>query len=426
MTGLSPFARARRLLASPAVPAFAIKGTNAATAFLAAVVLARLAGAEVVGNYALATGTATLVGMGAVAGLDLVLVRAVSGDLKVGMTGRARATFDRIVTAVWRNSLGLALLFMGLILAGVVAEPLGGERIVFLAAVPGIVAASFFRLGLGALRATGRPLAAQTVEAVPSLLLLPILVALWLAKSPPSATVTVLLFYGTWAMAAGTAFAVVRRDRRDWGLAEPVDLAPLQLAGLPLMAAGLLQAFSDWFVLAAVGREVGVAEAGAFRVVAQITVVSGMLVAVSEGWISARVAGDLRTGDIKAAWRRHRRATMTTTLLASPLLMATIFAPEWILGTFFGPEFVVAATALAIMSLGQLADVTMGPNGTMLTMSGNGKKVLVIAATSTAALIILAFTLMPRFGLEGAAGAYSGALLLRKVLMAIAARRAIR
>lgn len=426
MTDLSPIGRVRRLIASPAIPAFAVKGANAASAFLTAVLLARLVGAEVVGNYALATTTATLVGIGAVAGLDQVLVRAVAGDLRVGQSGRARATFDRIVAAVGRNSLGLGLLFLGLIVAGAVAEPLGGDRTVFLAAVPGVAAAAYFRLGLGALRAAGRPLWAQVVEALPSFLLLAALACLWLVQSPPTATLAVLLFYGTWMLAAVAAFATVRRDRRQWADPEPVDLRPLQLAGLPLLAAGLLQAFVEWFVLAAVGREVGVAEAGAFRVVVQITLLFGMLVAVAEGWIAANVASDIRAGDARAAWRRHRRASWTTTLAASPLLALTLLAPQWILGTFFGPEFTVAATALVIMSLGQLANVAFGPNGTMLTMNGNGNQVLAITTTTTIVLVVLAFVLMPRFGLEGAAAAYTGAIFLRKLLMAIAARRAIR
>ncbi len=426
MSDLTPIGRVWRLLSSPALSAFAVKGANAASAFLAAVLLARLSGAEVVGNYALATATATLVGIGAVAGLDQVLVRAVAGDLKVGLSGRARGTFDRVVGAVGRNSVGLVLLFLGLVLAGAVAEPLGGDRMAFLAAVPGVAAAAFFRLGLGAVRAAGRPLAAQAVEALPSLLLLLVLAGLWLARNPPTAPIAVLLFYGGWAVAALAAFTVVNHDRRAWAAAEPVDLRPLQIAGLPLMAAGMLQAFGDWFALAAVGREVGAAEAGAFRIVAQIMLLFGMLVAVSEGWIAARVASDLRVGDAAAAWRRHRRATMTTAAMASPVLAVTILAPGWILGTLFGPEFTVAATALVIMAFGQLANVSFGPNGTMLTMSGHGQRVLIITAATTAMLVILAFLLLPRFGLEGAAGAYTGALLLRKVLMAIAARRAIR
>ncbi len=426
MSDLSPFGRVRRLLASPALSAFAVKGGNAASAFFSAVLLARLAGAEVVGSYALATATATLVGIGAVGGLDQVLVRAVAGDLRVGLSGRARATFNRIVAAVARNSLVFGLLFLGLILAGLVAEPLGGERIAFLAAVPGVAAAAHFRLGLGALRAAGRPLSAQLVEALPSVLLLAILAGLWAARSPPTATLAVLLFYGTWMVAALAAFALVSRERRQWAAPVPVDLRPLQRAGLPLLAAGLLQAFVDWFALAAVGREVGAAEAGAFRVVVQITLLFGMLVAVAEGWIAANVASDIRIRDVRAAWRRHRRAAWTTTLLASPLLAATVLAPEWILGTFFGPEFTVAATALAIMSFGQLANVAFGPNGTMLTMNGNGTQVLLITTASTVMLVLLALVLIPRLGLEGAAAAYTGAIVLRKLLMAIAARRAIR
>lgn len=426
MTESSAIGRARRLLVSPAIAAFAIKGANAVSAFLTAVLLARLAGAEVVGHYALATATATLVGIGAVAGLDQVLVRSVASDLRLGLSGRARATFAAVVRAVGRNSLILALLFLGLVVAGAVAEPLGGERAAFLVAVPGVAAAAFFRLSLGAVRAAGRPLAAQAVEALPSLLLLLVLAILWVSRLPPSAMLAVLLFYGSWVVASMTAFAIVGRDRRQWAAPEPVDLRALQISGLPLLAAGLLQAFADWFALAAVGREVGVTEAGAFRVVMQITLVFGMLVAVSEGWIAARVASDIRTGNPGTAWRRHRRAALTTTLLASPMLAATILAPGWILGTFFGPEFAVAATALVIMSLGQLANVAFGPNGTMLTMSGNGDKVLIITVATTLMLVVFAFLLLPRFGLEGAAAAYTGALLLRKLLMAIAARRAIR
>ena len=86
----SPASKLRQLATNPALFAYGLKSANALTAFIATALLARLAGPEVVGNYSFAVVTATLLGIIAIHGLDVVMLREVAGDLRQGHSGTAR------------------------------------------------------------------------------------------------------------------------------------------------------------------------------------------------------------------------------------------------------------------------------------------------------------------------------------------------
>jgi hypothetical protein len=59
---------------------FMVKGVNAVAAFALVVLLARIAGAETVGQYALAFSTATLVGIVPLFGLDMMALKTTAVD----------------------------------------------------------------------------------------------------------------------------------------------------------------------------------------------------------------------------------------------------------------------------------------------------------------------------------------------------------
>jgi O-antigen/teichoic acid export membrane protein len=88
--------------------------------------------------------------------------------------------------------------------------------------------------------------------------------------------------------------------------------------------------------------------------------------------------------------------------LSLPLFVLTLGFPEWVLG-LFGPNFVGGATALRILALGQLINILAGPIGVVLLMTGNERQSLYVSVISLAMLAICCFTLIPAYGLNGAA-----------------------
>ncbi len=415
-------AGARKLL-SPALLAYAISGAAAVASFVATILLARSAGAALVGQYALAASTANLLATFAVLGLDRIVMREVAGDLRQGLGGLARGKLARIARVVLWVSLALALLYVPLLWFGPVAAMLSADQGAMLAVTIGILVWPLYRVSHHGLRGAGMPIAAQFFEALPTFLFTACVLLLVFSVGVGSAGQVTALFLAMQAIALAAGGYLLWQKARSWGPAISVEMPDLLRSGLPIMAIAFLQVFSEWLLLAQISATASAADVGAFRVAFQVLTVASLVVATGESYVAPKLAGDYRAGQIDLMWRRHRRATALMLLLAAPLLALAILAPGWLMRVAFGPEFVVAATPLAIMAIGQLFNVLRGPTGAMLLMTGNEGIALRLTLAGLALLLVLSFVLIPRYGLVGAAIAYSAPIILRCLLGYIIARK---
>jgi O-antigen/teichoic acid export membrane protein len=88
----------------------------------------------------------------------------------------------------------------------------------------------------------------------------------------------------------------------------------------------------------------------------------------------------------------------------------------------FGPEFVDGYPLLFILVLGLMARATVGPADRVLNMLGQQNVCALIYAGAFAINLVLNFTLIPLFGLVGAAWATSLALIVESILLFMVAR----
>ena len=418
-------ARLKRLVTSPALAAYGLKAANALTAFAATALLARMAGPAVVGNYSFAVVTATLLGIIALHGLDLVMLREAAGDLRQGNSGAARGVLRFATLSVALVVAVITVIFIGAATAGRLSALLETDQAAMIGAAIGIGSAAFFRLGLAGLRAAGRPVAGQFWEGANSFLFAGIIGALWLAARPVSALGAVLLFFGCQLASVAMVWIIVRRDARKWDAATPANGAKLRKSGLPIMAIQGTQMFQDWLLFALVAGAASAAAVGALRVAMQVVMVIAIVVTTGETFIAARVAGDLRAGRPDLVWRRHRRATLAMALAIGPLVLVCMVFPRELLGLAFGPAFVIAGPALAIMAAGQATKIATGPIGGLLTMSGHEKWLLRFTIVGLVLLVVLALWLVPIWGLEGAAVAQAVSVAFRNIASFVAAWRLI-
>lgn len=419
----------RNLLFSPVPWTFAVKGANAIGSFAVTILLARISGAEIVGQYALAIATATLVGLVPLRGLDLIGLRTISGDLREKRQGEARGTARFLVNSVFWTSLPVMLLFAAAVLLGPLAERLEADSRALLAAALGVLAVPVYRLALNLIRSLGKPVWGQFFEALPSVVLAIILLVMALGQIVPPLWLIVLLMFGGQLGATALALMMFRRSVQVWPARirpPPADIRAMKVAGLPLMGVTLLHQFSNWFLLAATTGFASAAETGAFRATMQIMMLVLVIFTTAETYVSPRIGGDLRTGKVKLAWRRHRRATALMLALSSPFLLLAALVPEWVMGTVFGAEFISAAPALRIMAIGQFLNVLTGPVGSLLVMAGHERVQFLLAAGSALAMVVLGVILIPLFGLEGAAAAYAGSLAIRNIGSYVLARMLVR
>jgi O-antigen/teichoic acid export membrane protein len=409
---------------SPALLAYGVTGAVAVASFASTLLLARIAGPVVIGQYALAVTTANLLVIFALQGLDRILIREVAGDLRTGDTGRARGVLRLTARRVLLVSATAALVWLLLILTTPLNGWLGGHPDAMRLVALFVAVTTIYRLAIAAVRAVGAPLAGQWVEAAPTLLL-PLAFLAWRTTALPltaaEATALVIAFN---ALALAAALLFLRPKVRGWAPAVLPGPA-LLLAGLPLMANMFLQLFSDWFILAQLSSSASPADAGAYRVTQQIITIFLTIMTTSEAYVGARIAGDFRIGRPDLAWGRHRRATFLMLALALPVLLVCLLAPAWLLATAFGPAFVPAATALAIMAAAQIVNIGRGPMGAMLTMAGHNRLQLNMTVAGLALGVTASFLLIPRFGLTGAAIAQVLPILTRSILGYAAGRRLI-
>jgi O-antigen/teichoic acid export membrane protein len=419
------FNKGRKLATSPALAAYGFKAANAIASFAVTAMLARMSGPAMLGNFSFAVLSASLLGTIAMQGLDVVLLREVAGDLRQGLTGAARGVIRFTVGSVAAVVAVITTLFIIAASFGQLSARLETDQAAMIGASIGVASVAFYRLGLAGLRGTGRPVAGQFWEGANSFLFFGVIGALWMAGAPVVALTAVLLFFACQLVSVLSIWAILRREFRGWAPPDRPDGKRLRAAGLPIMTIQGTQMLQDWLLFAIVAGSASAAAVGALRVAMQIILVLALVVTTGETYISAKVAGDLRTGRPDLVWQRHRRATKAMALMLGPIILVCIVFAEPLLGLAFGPAFTTAAPALAIMAAGQATKLVTGPIGAVLVMSGHEHWLLRLTIVSLVLLVGLAIWLVPILGLAGAAVAQAVSTAFRNVGAYIIASRVI-
>lgn len=393
------------------ISAMVLRLWGAFASFVLTVLVARVAGATVTGHYALAVSTVMLGALFAVAGLDQIMVRAIGGDLREGRTAEARAalraTLRRVLT------IGAAVAVLTALLAPWASWAGGLPKVIALSAVA-VLLAALLRILVAGLRAAGAVMLSQALDGpAHSTLLLSGVLALVAARIPFDALVLVVGYGLSLAAACLLAWTALRHQTRAWS-GEPLPAPGRWTDGWPLLVAGGGQVFIAWLLMVLVGAFLGPDGVGAFRVAVQVMTMIALSLTTIEGLVSPQFAGDFRVGDTRAAWRRHREATLLMAVSAAIPIALCLFWPRFILG-LFGPEFLVAAVPLQIMAVGQLINIATGPIGGLMVMSGRERFSLIFSLCGIVIAVVLSLLLMPLHGMVGAAVATAAATTFRNV-----------
>jgi O-antigen/teichoic acid export membrane protein len=91
--------------------------------------------------------------------------------------------------------------------------------------------------------------------------------------------------------------------------------------------------------------------------------------------------------------------------------------------SLFGPAFVSGYPLMAILFAGIMAKALVGPAEAFLTMAGQQKLCVALYAVALVCNLALNVTMIPMFGLAGAAIATAGAMFVEAILLHVAVRR---
>lgn len=133
------------------------------------------------------------------------------------------------------------------------------------------------------------------------------------------------------------------------------------------------------------------------------------LVAEGDHESLARFAGDMARWSFWSAL-----AVGAVILLVGDLLLS-----------LFGPNFKAGYPLMAVLFMGYLAKASVGPGEVLLTMAGRQRICAVLYAFTIVANIALNALLTPLYGLNGAAAAIAGTMMVEALLLHLVVRRTL-
>ncbi|MCR4288475.1 MAG: polysaccharide biosynthesis C-terminal domain-containing protein, partial [Deltaproteobacteria bacterium] len=107
-------------------------------------------------------------------------------------------------------------------------------------------------------------------------------------------------------------------------------------------------------------------------------------------------------GDMEALGSIARHSAKLMAIFASPVLLLFLIFPGWVMA-IFGSQYADHGLILAVLAIGQFINVATGSVGYLLVMTGNERLQLYGISAVTVVSIVLYLTLIPAFGITGAA-----------------------
>jgi O-antigen/teichoic acid export membrane protein len=147
----------------------------------------------------------------------------------------------------------------------------------------------------------------------------------------------------------------------------------------------------------------GVESVGLYSVADKAADWTGVFLTIQTTAFASTAAGLYAVRDLDGLQRLVTRLTRLSVAACLPLAAVLVFGGHWFLLTFYGPQFVPARTAMTILTLGRLFDVSMGSAGMLLTMTGHERDATRAMAVAVVVNISLNLLLVPVLGSTGAA-----------------------
>lgn len=386
-----------------------------AISYLFGILVARQVGAEQYGLYTLGVTAVSLMSRLAIVGLDRGLMRFASIS-----RGEGRG-------ALLRQLAGLALWVGGIsgVVGAVVMWVFPANLLqllhwtdkpqllqllpIFAFAVPAMTLTGIAIAGTQAFRTIRyRAFVVNVVQ--PIIKLLTSLLLIFIVG--PVAMAPVLGFVVAQIIGTFLALFYLHRLTQDVAVVDaPTPGAGRQLArfSVPLLFSNVIDYLNGRTELLVLGMFLIADMAGIYNAAVRLSGL-GLIVLTAFNAIFSPLISDLHhRGEMERLGVLFKLVTRWIVIVAMPLFLAQmLFAPQ--LMSFFGPEFVQGATALRILSLGQLVNFATGAVGVMLIMSGRSDITFLNSLLTVLLALALDFWLVPKAGLIGAAMA-GGAIL---------------
>lgn len=192
-----------------------------------------------------------------------------------------------------------------------------------------------------------------------------------------------------------------------------VPFIELSITLFGVTALGYVTSFGDTLVLGLYRAADEVAQYSSAMTLARLFLVGAGTITYIYLPVAARLR---RQGDFDTMRRSYVTTSRWLMVITLPLFFLFFFDPVSSLGFAFGRLYEPAAEALQILTLSSLLAVLLGPAPSALGGLGESRVMLIFTLSSAVANVALSFTLIPLYGLLGAALAWAIARVLYPAL----------
>lgn len=402
--------------------AFLLKVFGTVLSFALSLLLARTLGAEGSGTYFLAFSVVTLLATFSRLGMDGTLVR-FSAVCWQNRDFHSISFLTR--TAFWLSlSVASATAMVFYLLVPLIAEwvfkkpelaPVLGAMSI------GLVFYAWIIIMVSLLKGARRIRDSQILEVV----LVPALtiIGVWLLADRAGARGAGIAFVVASIVTAAAGLLLTSNLWRPTPAASPyVTRSELIRASLPLLGVTTVNMLTVTLAPMFLGRFGSLADVAVFTMASKAAFITAILLASVSSISSPKFAEMYARNDRDQLERSVRDVNKLLTLIAVPILLGyLIFATK--IMSLFGPEFVNGATVLMILSVGQFVGLSSGTVGQLLIATGFEKDCLKIMIVISMANIVLNFTLIPLFGIYGAAIATASTMIGKNLYTIVMAKR---
>lgn len=392
--------------------------------FLITVILALALGRADVGRYSECYALLSLLGLLSLAGFRSGLTRFVAMQLADEDPGRVRGTVRLGLGLTMLGSVTIAsvLALFSSQVAGLFNDP--QLRIGILLVALTLPASTFEDAALAATQGWRSQKAFALIGLIfdPVLRLSISLVLLLLGAGVVAALGAIVVASWVGALLAGLA---LRRRLRNVPKA-PAIYEVRQVFGFSTISwfSSLASTGLIWADILLLGHLSTQQNVGTYTVATRLVTLAVFVMAPINAAFSPHMAHLWHVGDMDGVARAYGTVNRWIVRLAMPSFILLLIFPRDLL-QFFGPGFATGATVTAILAIGQMVNAAAGPCGILLNMSGRAALCMADNIGALVANVGLNLVLIPRYGIVGAAVAWSLSLTLVNLARVLQVRRVL-
>lgn len=196
---------------------------------------------------------------------------------------------------------------------------------------------------------------------------------------------------------------------------DPVLGKKLVLFSLPLMFVGILNFLMTWTDTLMLGYYKGSEVVGLYNAATPLARLIPLFLGSASVIYPPIVTSLYARGKIKEMGRVYQILTKWVFFLTLPIFAVVLIFPEASISFFFGEKYIPASPALQILSLGFMFHTLLGLNGLTLIVIGKPNLNMIGDTFAVISNIFLNLTLIPKYGMVGAATATAVSYIVANV-----------